>query len=156
LTPEDFAGAVRHFRDAPLAGRNLFLWLGSESALLQTIGADEVSVLSVVDMLADVPPATSDTQVARVIRDRLEERLARISSTPAIVAFRQCEFLARYLSDFAPLFEWLTSRRLVVLLCPPVETTRLGQIPNGLVIEPGRVPTILAGIVPLEQIVEVP
>jgi hypothetical protein len=107
-----------------------------------------------IDVIRGIDASKSDSAMAIAMQARLKESLSAFSHDLAIVVLRQCGLLARYSLDLRPVFGWLTSRRLLVLLCPPVDVRRLAPVPDGLVLAPKKVGEAFKSIVPPDQIVE--
>lgn len=154
MTADQFRQVVRFFREGALARRNLYLWHGHEDALALVLEDAAVQQLSVLELLDGLPPASGDAAVGALLRDRLTAALERITEDLAVVVIRHCGLLARYLPDGGVFFRWLTARRMAILICPPVQTERLGPLPVGLVIEPRAVVETMGRMVPDGHVVE--
>jgi hypothetical protein len=145
---------MRFFRAGARARRNLFLWSGDVDSARQAMGADRLHEISVVELLSSDRPYGPDSAVEAELVGCLRNRLERITDDLPIVMIRDCGLLARYGRDLASLFGWLTSRRMIVMVCPPLDVSRLGQPPSGMKLEPGQTLNRLLAVVPVGQIVE--
>ena len=155
MSPEELRQVVHAFRANGRAARNLFLWLGPVARLDGALGHGRVFTLSGIHLAEGIDPGLSTAAVARQMSAALTTYLDGITDYPAVVVARECGVMARYLSDFAAIFRWLDSRRLILLVCPPINIARLGPMPDGVTAQPDRIANALRRHVAPEQVVEV-
>lgn len=154
MTPDHFQRLVATLQRGMLPGRNLFLWSGPEPPLRDLLGPVRTHDISTIGLLDDLVPRATEGLVRQHLARRLAHALEGVTFVPAIVVVHHCGLLARYLSDLTILFEWLNSRRLLILLCPPVPIDRLLPVPDGLIIAPAMTSNRLGTVVPTGQVVE--